>query len=149
MKTINVKITHYPDMYCECCEWNSYKDLSITCDGITRNYTQNDHWGGEWNGSYEELYQFVLESLLGEPFIIEDWEDCYGDGSPYEYATGLLPQNPVRLVIKEDLQYLVVNGKTYVTLFHYEEDKSLVGIITGMVRLLGYFIEIEEEVLEE
>jgi len=145
MKTINVKITHYPDMYCECCEWNSYKDLSITCGGNTRSYTQNDHWGGEWDGSYEELYQFALESVIGEPYIIEDWWcNYYDDGSPYEYATGLLSQNPVRLVIKEDLQYLVVNGKTYVTLFNYEEE-SLVGVITGMVRLLGYSIEIEDK----
>ena len=157
MNTVHVKITHYPDSHCECCGWNSYKELSITCGGdtvsvSTNKYVQNNHWGGDWDGSNEELYQFILEAVLGDMYLIVDFNSCYEDGAPYEFSSdpcvGYLDTDPLRLVLKDGLQYLVVNGKTYVTLFPYNDCSMLEDVVKGMVWLLGYTIEIEEEWLE-
>jgi len=149
MNTVHVKITHHPDSHCDCCGWNSYKELSITCDGITNKYVQNEHWGGDWSGSDVELYQSVLETVIGDMYLIVDYNDCYEGGEPYEVGSNgcvaSLETEPLRLVLKDDLQYLVVNGKTYVTLFPYNDCSMLEDVVKGMVWLLGYDIEIEQE----
>lgn len=157
MNTVHVKITHHPDSHCECCGWNSYKELSITCEGdtasgITNKYVQNDHWGGDWSGSDEELYKLVLETVLGDMYLIVDYNDYYDDGEPSEYCSQThishWEEDPLRLVLQDGLQYLVVNSKTYVTLFPYNDCSMLEDVVKGMVGLLGYDIEIEEEWLE-
>jgi len=112
MNTLHVKITHHPDSHCECCGWNSYKELLVTCEGgtasvRTNKYVQNDHWGGDWNGSDEELYQLVLETVLGDMYLIVDYSDCYEDGEPYEVGSNgcvaSLETDPLRLVLKDGL----------------------------------------------